>query len=89
MSDAATGGTVPVPASAGEALAMTRAGMAFLAASDAADMPAGVLGEILEALEQVGATGAAAHGRLLAAFDAMDGAYEWGQRTWRSWAVNH
>ncbi|MBV9447820.1 MAG: DUF222 domain-containing protein, partial [Streptosporangiaceae bacterium] len=28
-------------------------------------------------------------GRLLAAFDAMDGAYEWGQRTWRSWAVNH
>ncbi|HEX6525441.1 MAG TPA: DUF222 domain-containing protein [Streptosporangiaceae bacterium] len=89
MSDTATDGTVPVPASAGEALAMTRAGMAFLAGADAASMPAGALGEVLEALEQVSATGAAAHGRLLAAFDAMDGAYEWGQRTWRSWAVNH
>ncbi|MBV9447821.1 MAG: hypothetical protein JO345_18200, partial [Streptosporangiaceae bacterium] len=88
MSEAAMG-RIPVPVSAGEALAMARAGMAFLAGADAVSMPAGVLGEILEALEQVGATGAAAHGRLLAAFDAMDGAYEWGQRTWRSWAVNH
>ena len=89
MSDAAMGGTVPVPVSPGEALAMARAGMAFLARVDAASMPAGALGEALEALEQLGATGAAAQGRLLTAFDAMDGACEWGQRTWRSWAVSH
>jgi Domain of unknown function (DUF222) len=80
--------TVMVPASAGEALGMLESALGFLADADAAGMPAGALAECLRGLERADAVGAAARGRLLAAFDAKDGSVSDGQRTTRAWLVH-
>jgi Domain of unknown function (DUF222) len=80
--------TVTAPASTGEALEMLGCAMGFLAGVDATQMPAGALAEALHALEQADATGAAARGQLLAAFDATDGHLADGQRTTRAWLVH-
>jgi hypothetical protein len=45
--------TVPAPASTGEALAMLRAGMSYLAAADPAALAAATQAEALLALEQL------------------------------------
>jgi hypothetical protein len=86
--------TAAVPASIGEALGMLRSGLAmqrsaagFLAAADAAGLPAEVLAEGLRELECADATGAAVRGRFLEAFDAADGHVADGQRTARVWLV--
>jgi hypothetical protein len=87
--------TAAVPASIGEALGMLRSGLAmqrsaagFLAAADAAGLPAEVLAEGLRELECADATGAAVRGRFLEAFDAADGHVADGQRTARVWLVH-
>jgi hypothetical protein len=66
-------GTVPVPASTAEALAMIRAGMGYLAAADPTAMAAAAQAECLHTLEQLDAVQTAARARILAAFTAGQG----------------
>src|SRR6516164_5300366 len=80
--------TAAVPASANEALRMLRSLLGALAGQDAAGLPAEVLAEGLQVLEQTDAVGAAVRGRYLQAFDAQDGSVADGQRTTRTWLVH-
>ena len=61
------------PADAREALDMVRAGLGYLAAADAARLPAATQAECLRELEQHDAMAAAARASLLAAFTAGAG----------------
>ncbi|HEV2259862.1 MAG TPA: hypothetical protein VGS06_42685, partial [Streptosporangiaceae bacterium] len=86
--------TGTVPATAAEALAllesaagMQQAALGFLAAQDAAGLPAPAAAERLRALERHDAVGAALRGRLLEVFGAQDGHLADGQRTTRTWLV--
>ncbi len=63
----------PVFATAGEALDMVRAGLAYLAAADATQLPAATQAECLRELEQVGAVLTAARAFVLAGFTAGQG----------------
>jgi Domain of unknown function (DUF222) len=80
--------TVMTPANMNEAFTMLQSAVSFMAAADAADLPAPVLAEGLHTLEQADATGAAARGRFLEAFDARDVHVADGQRTARTWLVH-
>jgi len=87
--------TTTVPATAAEALAMLesaaglqRSALGFLAAQDAAGLPAGVVADQLRALERHDAIEAAVRGRLLEVFDAQDGHLADGQRNTRAWLVH-
>jgi hypothetical protein len=60
----------------------------FLAAQDAAGLPAGAAADRLRALERHDAIEAAVRARLLAAFDAQDGHLADGQRSTRGWLVH-
>jgi hypothetical protein len=86
--------TTTVPATAAEALAMLESALGtqesalrFLAAQDAAALPAQAAADRLRALERNDAIGAALRARLLAAFDAQDGHLADGQRSTRTWLV--
>ena len=61
------------PASAREALDMVRAGLAYLAAADAAQLPAATQAECLRELEQTGAVATAARASFLSSFTAGQG----------------
>ena len=61
------------PASAREALDMVRAGLAYLAAADAAQLSAATQAECLRELEQAGAVATAARASFLAVFTAGQG----------------
>jgi hypothetical protein len=61
------------PACAREALDMVRAGLGYLAAADAAQLPAATQAECLRELEQHDAVAAAARALILAAFTAGQG----------------
>jgi len=63
----------PVFATAGEALDMVRAGLAYLAAADATQLPAATQAECLRELEQAGAVLTAARAFVLAGFTAGQG----------------
>ncbi len=63
----------PVFATAGEALDMVRAGLAYLAAADATQLPAATQAECLRKLEQTGAVLTAARAFVLAGFTAGQG----------------
>jgi Domain of unknown function (DUF222) len=80
--------TVMSPANMNEAFTMLQSAVSFMAAANAADLPAPVLAEGLRTLEQADATGAAARGRFLEAFDAQDVHVADGQRTARTWLVH-
>ncbi|MBV9206736.1 MAG: hypothetical protein JO037_15400, partial [Actinobacteria bacterium] len=80
--------TAAIPTSMSEALGMLQAAIGFVADADAAQMPTTALAECLRSLEQADAVGAAARGRVLAAFDAKDGHLTDGQRTARTWLVH-
>ena len=87
--------TRTVPATGAEALAMLESALgmqesalAFLAAQDAAGLPAPAAADQLRALERTDAVGAALRGRLLAVFDSQDGHLADGQRTTRAWLIN-
>lgn len=77
-----------VPGSAAEAIAMTLAGLGFLAHADAASLPAGMQADCLRELERALAVHTAARARVLAAFTAQGGHEQDGQgspRTWLTW----
>ena len=87
--------TTTVPATAAEALAMLESAqgmqqcaLRFLAAQDAASLPARAVADQLRALERNDAVGSALRGRLLAVFDAQDGHLADGQRSTRAWLVH-
>jgi Domain of unknown function (DUF222) len=87
--------TMMVPANMDDAMKMLDAALrmqqcvlGFLAAQDAASLPAGAAADQLRALERNDAIEAAVRGRLLAAFDAQDGHLADGQRTSRAWLVH-
>ena len=87
--------TTTVPATSAEALAMLESAvgmqqcaLVFLAAQDAAGLPAPAAADQLRALERTDAVGAALRGRLLAVFDSQDGHLADGQRTTRAWLIN-
>ncbi len=61
------------PASAREALDMVRAGLGYLAAADAARLPAAAQAECLRELEQTGAVATAARASFLSSFTAGQG----------------
>ena len=73
------------PASAAEAVAMARAGLAALAAVDAAGLTAAEQAGCLRALEQAEAMHAAARARVLAAFHAGGGFQDDGHGSARMW----
>jgi hypothetical protein len=81
-------GTVPVAASAAEALAMIRSGLGFLAAADWTQMPAEAQAQCLIALERADAVGTAAQARALAAFIACQGYCQDGDYSARSWLIH-
>ena len=87
--------TTTVPATAAEALGMLEAALGmqqrvlrFLAAQDAAGLPAQAVADQLRALERADAVGSALRGRLLEVFDTQDGHLADGQRTTRTWLVH-
>ena len=77
-----------VPASAREALDMVRAGLGYLAAADAAQVPAVVLAECLRELEQHNAMATAARAGFLAAFTAGQGPAGDGDYSAVSWLIH-
>jgi hypothetical protein len=80
--------TVTVPASAGQALEMVRAGLEFLAAADATQMVTAEQAECLQELEQVDAIQTAARASILGAFTASRGYCEDADYSPRTWLIN-
>ena len=87
--------TTTDPATAAEALAMLESAvgtqqcaLVFLAAQDAAGLPAPAAADQLRALERADAAGSAVRGRLLEVFDTQDGHLAGGQRSTRAWLVH-
>jgi len=74
-----------LPASATEALAAVRAGLAYLNGLDATDLPAAAQADCLRELARAEAAHTAAHARVLAAFSAGGGHEDDGQHTARAW----
>jgi Domain of unknown function (DUF222) len=77
-----------VPADAREALDMVRAGLGYLAAADAAQLPAATQAECLRELEQHDAMAAAARAGFLAAFTAGQGPAGDGDSSAVSWLIH-
>ena len=80
--------TAPAFASVREALDMVRAGLGYLAAADAAQLPAAVQAEALRELEQHDAMAAAARAGFLAAFTAGAGPAGDGDYSAVSWLIH-
>ena len=76
------------PASAREALDMVRAGLAYLAAADAAQLPATTQAECLRNLEQTGSVFTAARASFLAGFTAGQGYADDGDYNAVSWLMH-
>ncbi len=74
-----------MPSSAGEALRMAAAGLGWLAAADAASLPAPVLAGALRDLERLQSFHTAARARVLAGFAGQRGFEDDGQGSARSW----
>ena len=77
------------PANAREALDMVRAGLSYLAAADAAQLPAATQAEFLRELEQADAAATAARASFLAAFTAGQGPAGDGDYSAVSWLIHH
>jgi hypothetical protein len=73
------------PSTAADAVAMARAGLAWLARADAAGLTAAEQGDCLRALEQAEAAHTAARARVLAAFHAGNGCQDDGHGSAKSW----
>jgi hypothetical protein len=73
------------PQSAVDAVAMTEAGLAFLAAADVTSLPSATLADCLRALERATAMHTAARARLLSAFAGQRGFEADGQRSAGAW----
>src|SRR4029077_19664533 len=81
-------GAVPAFASVGEALDMVRAGLGYLAAADAAQLPAATQAEALRELERTDAMATAARASFLAAFTAGAGPAGDGDYSAVSWLIH-
>ncbi len=81
-------GTVPVFATAAEALQMVRAGLDYLAAADATAMAAEEQARSLRALEQAHSVATAARTAILAAFTAGQGYTADADYSSRAWLIN-
>src|SRR4029077_14627487 len=81
-------GAVPAFASVGEALEMVRAGLGYLAAADAAQLPAAAQAQVLRELEQTDAMATAARAWFLAAFTAGQGHAGDGDYSAVSWLIH-
>ena len=81
--------TVTAPASAREALAMVRAGLGYLAAADATQLPAETQAVVLRELEQDEAVLTAARAWSLAAFTAGQGHCGDADYSPRAWLMHH
>ena len=81
-------GTAPAFASVGEAMDMVRAGLGYLAAADAAQLPAATQAECLRGLEQHDAMATAARAGFLAAFTAGQGHAGDGDYSAVSWLIH-
>ena len=77
-----------VPANAREALDMIRAGLGYLAAADAAQLPAAIQAECLREFEQDAAALTAARAWMLAAFTAGQGPAGDGDYSAVSWLIH-
>jgi len=80
----------PVPAfpSAADAMAMVRAGLRFLAATDATQLPVQTQAECLQMLEQADAISTAARASVLSAFIAVQGYSADADYSARAWLIN-
>ena len=78
----------PAGASVGEALDMVRAGLGYLAAADAAQLPAAAQAQVLAELEQTDAMATAARAWFLAAFTAGAGPAGDGDYSAVSWLIH-
>ena len=78
----------PAVASVGEALDMVRAGLGYLAAADAAQLPAATQAQVLRELEQHDAMATAARAGFLAAFTAGQGHAGDGDYSAVSWLMH-
>src|SRR5580704_10484508 len=81
-------GAVPAPATATEAVAMARVGLAWLAGTDAGALTTAEQAECLRGLEQAESAHTAARASVLAAFRASDGCRDDGHgsaKTWLQW----
>jgi hypothetical protein len=81
-------GTVTAPASAGEALDMVRAGLGYLAAADAAQLPIATQAECLKGLERAGSVLTAARAFMLAGFTAGQGYADDADYSAVSWLIH-
>jgi Domain of unknown function (DUF222) len=81
-------GTVPAPASAHEALAMLRAGMAYLAAADPTALAAQTQADCLQALEQLDAVETATRAWFLGAFTSGQGYAEDADYSPTAWLIH-
>ena len=82
------GATAPAFGSVGEALEMVRAGLGYLAAADAAQLPAATQAEVLRELERTDAMATAARAGFLAAFTAGQGHAGDGDYSAVSWLIH-
>ncbi|MGO8726099.1 MAG: DUF222 domain-containing protein [Streptosporangiaceae bacterium] len=74
-----------VPSSAADAMAMVKAGLAWLARSDAGSLPGAVQADCLRGLEQAEAMTVAARSAVLATFSAQGGFEDDGHGSARAW----
>ena len=80
--------TAATPAGARQALAMVRAGLAYLAAADPAQMPGEVQAECLHGLEEADAVGTAARAWILGAFATGQGYTAEADYSPRAWLIH-
>ncbi len=80
--------TVAVPVSAGEAMDMVQAGLAYLATADAAALGAAAQAACLRGLEQANSVATAARTSMLGAFTAGQGYTDDGACSPRAWLVH-
>jgi hypothetical protein len=81
-------GTAPAFASVGEAMDMVSAGLGYLAAADAAQLPAVTQAECLRGLEQADAVATAARASMLAGFTAGQGYAGDAAYSARAWLIH-
>jgi hypothetical protein len=81
-------GAAPAFASVGEALDMVRAGLGYLAAADAAQLPAATQAECLRELERADAVATAARASMLAGFTAGQGYSGDAAYSARAWLIH-
>ena len=81
-------GTATAPSSAREALDMVRAGLGYLAAADAAQLPVATQAECLRELEQAGAVLTAARAFIQAGFTAGQGYCDDAEYSAVSWLIH-